>query len=124
MGVQVRGKLNQLQHSLPEGLVADAGWLEERGYSGSLRKKYADHGWLDQVTRGVYRRPAAQLPHEDTKQGLRWEGVVISLQTLLNAKFVVGGRTALELQGFTHYLPFAPQREAHLYGTGKRPGWI
>jgi len=53
-----------------------------------------------------------------------WESVAISLQTLLGAKFVVGGRTALELQGFAHYLSSSPPREVHLYGTVKRPTWL
>jgi len=53
-----------------------------------------------------------------------WESVVISLQTLLQARFVVGGRTALEVEGFAHYLSSEPQREVHLYGTSKRPSWI
>lgn len=49
---------------------------------------------------------------------------MISLQTLLKAHFVVGGRTALEVQGFAHYLSAAPQREVHLYATDRRPGWV
>jgi hypothetical protein len=39
-------------------------------------------------------------------------------------RFVVGGRTALELEGFANYLSAAPQREVHLYGADKRPGWV
>ena len=124
MGKQNQEKLNWLQRSLPEGLVADAAWLEKNGYSGALRKKYVAHGWLDQLARGVYRRPVAQLPHEAAGKGVPWESVVISLQALLQAKFVVGGRTALELQGFAHYLSSALQREVHLYGTDQRPGWV
>lgn len=123
MGTQNKEKLNWLQRSLPEGLVADAAWLEKYGYSGALRKKYVARGWLDQLARGVYRRPVPHLP-QDTAKALPWESVVISLQTLLHAKFVAGGRTALELQGFAHYLSSAPQREVHLYGTDKRPGWV
>ncbi len=124
MGTQNKEKLNWLQRSLPEGLVADAAWFERHGYSGALRNKYVAHGWLDRVARGVYRRPPPQLPHDGAEKGVSWESVVISLQTLLNAKFVVGGRTALELQGFAHYLSSAPQREVHLYGTDKRPAWV
>ena len=124
MGTQIKEKLNWLQHFLPEGLLADATWLEDHGYSGALRNKYVAHGWLDRVARGVYRRPPPQLPDGSAERGVSWEGVVISLQTLLDAKFVVGGRTALELQGFAHYLSSAPQREVHLYGTDKRPAWI
>src|ERR1035441_3803811 len=112
-----------MQQSLPEGLLADAAWLEKNGYSGALRQKYVAHGWLDQVARGVYRRPAPELAQQ-AANGVSWESVVISLQTLLEVRFVVGGRTALELEGFAHYLSAAQQREVHLYGADKRPGWV
>ena len=122
MGIRIQDKLNWLQRSLPEGLVADAAWLEKNGYSRALRNKYVARGWLDKVSRGVYRRPAPALKGEP-REGLRWQLVVISLQTLLGYSYTVGGRTALELQGFAHYLS-ARHREIHLYGTRKLPGWI
>jgi hypothetical protein len=47
-------------------------------------RKYVAHGWLEQVARGVYRRPVrTNADHE----GLRWQPVVISLQTLLGYPF-------------------------------------
>jgi hypothetical protein len=114
-----------MQRDLPEGLVVDAAWLEHRGYSSALRSKYASHGWLEQVARGVYRRPTALLSSPQKKdEPLRWQYVVISLQTVLERPFIVGGRTALELQGFAHYLSSGRHREVHLYGTGKPPGWV
>jgi len=124
VGIQTKPKLNWLQRSVPEGLVADSAWLEKHGYSRALRNKYVLHGWLEQVARGVYRRPAPKLTGEDGQQKLRWQPVVISLQTLLGYPYIVGGRTALELQGFAHYLPSERSREVHLYGTGKPPGWV
>jgi len=123
VGRRIQYKLNWLQRSLPEGLVADAAWLEKHGYSRSLRNKYVAHGWLDQVARGVYRRPAPKLQGEARHGNLRWQPVVISLQTLLGYPYTVGGRTALELQGFAHYLS-GHLREIHLYGTGRPPGWV
>src|SRR5262245_49541803 len=105
MGIQKYAKLNQLQRSLPEGLIVDAAWLEEHGYSRALRNKYVGRVWLDQVTRSVYRRPAPALQGEAHQEDLRWQSVVISLQTLLERPYTVGGRTALELQGLAHYLP-------------------
>jgi hypothetical protein len=123
MGIQNQEKLNWLQRSLPEGLVADASWLEKNGYSGALRKKYVAHGWLDRVARSVYRRPAPELAQQAGK-GVPWESVVISLQMLLKVPFTVGGRTGLELAGFAHYLSTASQREVHLYGTDRHPGWV
>lgn len=132
MGKQTTSKLNRLQYDLPEGLVVDAAWLERRGYSSALRSKYAAHGWLEQVARGVYRRPAAALPdpnkpdpNKNKKEGrLRWQHVVVSLQTILGQRLAVGGRTALEVQGFAHYLGAGEMREAHLYGLARPPAWV
>jgi hypothetical protein len=124
MRQQTLGKLNWLQHHLPEGLVVDANWLESHGYSRALRSKYATRGWLDQMVRGVYRRPPAQLPAPSEDEDLRWQYVVISLQTLLERPIIVGGRTALELQGFAHYLSAAGQHEVHLYGDEPPPSWV
>ncbi|HEY0701227.1 MAG TPA: type IV toxin-antitoxin system AbiEi family antitoxin domain-containing protein [Candidatus Acidoferrales bacterium] len=125
MGTQRGSKLNRLQYDLPEGLLIDAAWLERHGYSSALRSKYAAHGWLEQVARGVYRRPAAKLfdPH-NKDASLRWQHVVISLQTVLERPLFVGGRTALELQGFAHYLGAGDFREVHLYGTEAPPAWV
>jgi hypothetical protein len=124
VGKQNQDKLNSLQRTLPEGLIADAEWLDKRGYSGALRNKYVAHGWLERVGRGVYRRPTPKLQKELGKASLRWQHVVISLQTLLGYSYTVGGRTALELQGFAHYLSSGRDREIHLYGTGQPPGWV
>lgn len=107
-------KLNWLEQNLPEGLVVDAAWLSRRGYASNLRSQYVKAGWLKQPARGVFMRPRGML---------RWEQVVISLQTLLELALVVGGRTALELQGYAHYLP-QKQREVHLYGLEKPPAWL
>lgn len=124
MGQQKQGKLNWLQLNLPEGLLVDADWLQRHGYSSPLRSKYAAHGWLDQVARSVYRRPPAKLSTPDKDESLQWQHVVISLQTLLDRPVTVGGRTALELQGFAHYLTPAGPREIHLYGDKTPPGWV
>src|SRR5260370_39550813 len=83
MGVQHHDKLNWLQRSLPEGLVADSAWLEKHGYSRSLRTKYVAHGWLDRVARGAYRRPAPKPASDGGHETLRWQPAVISLQKVL-----------------------------------------
>lgn len=120
MGSQVNGKLNWLLHTLPEGLVVDAGWLEKHGISRQLRRKYVMHSWLLSPVRGVYCRPT---PSQEAKH-LAWEQLVISLNALLSMPIAVGGRTALELQGFSHYLAANGSREAHLYSNEDRPGWV
>jgi len=114
MAEQTEGKLNRLERLLPEGLLVDAAWLSKHGYSTSLRRQYVTAGWLDQPTRQVYRRKRGSLG---------WQQVVISLQTLLDQNLVVGGRTALELQGFAHYLAQETQ-SVHLYGPKHPPVWL
>lgn len=105
-------KLNRLQQ-LPEDALVDAAWLERHGYSSSLRSQYVKRGWLHQPAPRVYRRAAGRLT---------WQQVVISLQSFMDYPLTVGGRTALEEQGFAHYL--GQRREVYLYGPHKPPGWL
>lgn len=114
MSEQNKSKINRLGQLLPEGLLVDASWLEERGYYRSLRAKYVSSGWLEQPVRGVYRRPRGELG---------WEQLVISLQTLLELPVSIGGRTALELQGHAHYVS-PSQQSLHLYSDEKLPAWL
>lgn len=107
-------KLNALDRDLPEGLLVDAAWLGSHGFSTSLRSQYVAAGRLEQPVRRVYRRPRGSIS---------WREAVISLQMMLGYPLVVGGRTALELHGFAHYLT-SDLREVHLYGPKPPPTWL
>lgn len=112
-------KINRLHKALPQGLIVDSHWMEKNGFQPSLRHRYVSSGWLEQPARGVYRRPKGQM----TDAPLRWQQVVISVQLLLEYPLIVGGMTALDLHGFTHYL--SPDlKTVHLYGRVKPPGWL
>jgi len=88
--------------------------MEKNGYSRALRHQYVKAGWLEQPARSVYRRPWGSLS---------WEQVVISLQTLLAYPVSIGARTALEIQGYAHYLPHT-QNDIHLYSDTPLPAWL
>ncbi len=107
-------KLNRLQTEFPERFLADAAWLERHGYSSALRSQYVKAGWLNQPARRVYRR---------SREPLTWEQVVTSMQILLDLPLTVGGRTALEQQGYGHYLRKS-LHEVHLYGSKRPPTWL
>jgi Transcriptional regulator, AbiEi antitoxin, Type IV TA system/Transcriptional regulator, AbiEi antitoxin N-terminal domain len=107
-------RLNPLERDLPEGLLVDAAWMSRHGFSTSLRSHYVTRHRLEQPIRRVYRRPRGSL---------RWQQVVVSLQALLGHAVVVGGRTALELHGYAHYLP-QNRKEVHLYGPRRPPSWV
>lgn len=115
MSEQRASKINQLEKQLPEGLVVDSAWLSAHGFATNLRSHYVATGRLEQPARRVYRRPYGKLS---------WQQVVISLQTLLlRNPLTVGGRTALELQGYAHFLS-QTQKEVHLYGPKPPPTWL
>ena len=124
MGHQKRDKLNYLHRLLPEGLVADAAWFTRMGYPSPLRSRYVASGWLEPVMRGVFRRPLHTPGVEEGSVPLRWQHVVVSLQLVLERPIVVGGRTALEVQGFGHYASSGRPGEVHLYGDEAAPGWL
>jgi hypothetical protein len=119
MGSQTQGKLNWLQQTLPEGLVVDSGWLEEHGISRQLRRKYVAHGWLNTLARSVFCRP----PFPDDRL-VPWQQLVISLNAFQQEPVAVGARTALEMQGFSHYLSPGGPREAHLFTNWDFPSWV
>lgn len=119
-----RSLLNHLQHLLPEGLLADAAWFERMGYSSSLRRRYVDTGWLERIVRGVYLRPAYLPGVPETRMPLDWRQVVVSLQMVMHRPLVVGGRSALELNGYAHVVGLRGMREIHLYGDEAPPHWL
>ena len=105
---------NSLENQLPEGLVVDRVWLAERGFARPLVDYYLRSGALAPVARGAYRRPGPPL---------KWEHVVYSIQNLGYSAYV-GGRSALEFQGFAHYLSMQGVQQVHLYGADRLPGWV
>src|SRR5262249_30267380 len=88
-----------------------------------LRAKYVANGWLETPARGVYRRPATQQGEVRAAAGSEWESAVYSLQTLNEHPVYVGGRTALELQGFGHYVSGWRTNEVQLYTPAPLPKW-
>jgi hypothetical protein len=105
-----------LETVLP-GRLVDTPTLERHGVTRMLAHKYIDSGWLEPVVRGLYRRPNAESSNAD------WQLVVHSLQQVMGYSSVVGGRTALELQGFAHYLAMRGDQDIHLYGNA-HPSWL
>ena len=115
MGLQRNEKLNSLLECLPEGVAAPSSWLADQGYSRQLVRKYVQGNWLQALGRGVYARPQGTVT---------WKGVVLGMQRLADLRFHVGGVSALNRQGFAHYLPLGGENTIHLWGRGKVPAWV
>jgi hypothetical protein len=107
--------VQSLESVLLEGLIVDRKWLSKKGFHRTRVDFFLRSGRLVNVSRGVYRRPGPPL---------KWEHVVYSLRTL-GFPVHIGGRSALEMQGYAHYLPLGanPQR-IDLRCTRKLPYWL
>lgn len=115
MSEQNAGKLNRLLAELGDTRLVSSRWLRAHGYSNSLVARYVGSGWLVSPARGVYMRQGGRL---------QWDGVVHSLQAGEGMPLHVGGRFALTLQGYEHYLRLGDAGTITLYGPERPPGWL
>ncbi|WP_258119992.1 type IV toxin-antitoxin system AbiEi family antitoxin [Mesorhizobium onobrychidis] len=106
-----------LQNLLPEGLPVTKQWLAKQtpDFDRHALDNLVKSRQLTPLASGVYIRPGTHLT---------WQGVVAALQTIFRTDLTVGGLTALELQGFAHYLPLSRQHAVHLYGKNALPTWL
>ena len=112
MNAERRRKLAEL---LPEGVITIPSWLMKQGFSRVDIDNLVKSGVLTSLRHGVYVR-GQFLAH--------WQAVVYALQAIMHEKPVVGGLTALEIQGFAHYLPLSEVKTVHLYSREKQPSWL
>jgi hypothetical protein len=94
MNTKGGNKLNQLLTRWKRGAVYTQTYLSRLGYYHDLVKSYRRNGWLDSVGTGAFKLSGDSVD---------WFGGLYSLQKQLKLPVHVGGRTALELKGFSHY---------------------
>jgi hypothetical protein len=110
VNADLRAKLAKL---VPYGFLVTRHWLAAQGVERHGIDNLVKSRQLITLFSGVYTRP-------ETKP--TWQGVVCSLQRM-GSSLTVGGLTALELQGFAHYLPLSESKTVHLYGSDLLPAW-
>jgi Transcriptional regulator, AbiEi antitoxin, Type IV TA system/Transcriptional regulator, AbiEi antitoxin N-terminal domain len=115
MSLEKSSLINQLQRDLPEGLIATTSWLNIKGYSNQLLRKYLLSHWLESPARSAYRRPGPPL---------KWQQVVASLQLLNGLPLHVGGKTALVHRGLGHYAQLGGVETIQLFGPSPLPPWV
>ena len=113
-----RTKINQLLTSWPNGTVSACSWLHQKGFGYDLINLYRRSCWLYSVGRGAVARVGDQLD---------WTGGLYAIQKQLNLPIHVGGRTALEMRGYAHFVPLGKgRRGVYLYGAPRTrlPAWF
>jgi len=105
----------QLDELLPFGMVATKQWLLSKGVSLHRIDNALKSRKLELLATGVYARVGVPVT---------WQGIVCSLQKMVEDPVHVGGLSALELLGFGHYLSSTKKTTIHLYSQTKRPPWL
>ena len=116
MSQEKKTKINQLISQWPRGTVSVASYLNALSFSHDLLVGYKRSGWIQSFGRGAY------ILYGDK---VEWAGALYALQTQLGLNVHPGGKTALELKGYAHYLP-SGRRTVFLYGTQGQvlPKWF
>jgi hypothetical protein len=109
-------KINKLLKSWPSGTVGLSVWLEKTDVSRQLQQHYQKSGWFESLDRGAFKRVG------DT---VDWLGAIYALQKQAGLNVHVGARTALGLQGQSHYLELNA-KTAQLFAPRKTnlPAWF
>ena len=109
-------KINQLMKSWQKGTVKLSSTLKEMGYQKDLLKKYVQSGWLESLGYGAFKL---------AEDNVEWYGALKALQEQKNSMLHPGGKTALILKGYGHYLS-AALHQIDLFGnkTDVPPKWF
>jgi len=107
--------MDDLKKMIPTGEAASRCTLIKAGIKPYTLDNYLRSGKLKLLSKGVYCWND-NLPN--------WQGLVASLPRLIEQKIIVGGITALELQGYAHYLKINPNQHIHLYSDSHVPLWV
>ena len=115
MSNQKRSKINLLMSQWPKGTLATTAFLHKNEIDKELIKRYKKSNWIEMVSNGVYK-----LPDDD----IDWYGALYAIQRQLNLSIHPGGKTALQLLGYSHYLA-ETLNKLYLFGYRgtKLPTW-
>ena len=95
MTTKKQNKLKNLLTQWKRGVVYTQTFLSELGYNHDLVKAYRRSGWIESIGTGAYKLSG------DT---VEWPGGLYALQMQKKLPVHAGGRTALELKGYAHYV--------------------
>jgi hypothetical protein len=117
MASSTSSKINQLLKIWPSGTVAVLPWLEKKGVYQQLVHEYEKTSWLRAVGRGAYAREGDKL---------EWTGGLYAIQEQMGLAIHTGGKTALQMQGYAHFLPMGKNSTILLFGPPgvKLPTWF
>lgn len=115
MSLETQSKINQLLQGAVSGGLLFSEWLSSNGYSPQLVNRYKNSGWLETLCKGVLYRT------NDKLSAL----MAIHSYNIQNDKSIrVAAHSALELQGFYHYVPMGKPNLMVALNSRNRMDWL
>jgi hypothetical protein len=101
----------------PRGTVAAQTWLESQGVYRQLARTYLQSAWVERVGRGAYKLAGDKVA---------WTGGLYAIQHHLKLPIHAAAKTALELQGYAHFLPIGKSATVWIFGNPdtRLPTWF
>jgi hypothetical protein len=117
MASETGSKINQLIKAWPQGAVAVSPWLEKQGVYQQLVHEYEKTSWVRRIGQGAFVRAGDKF---------EWHGGLFAIQEQLGLPVHAGGKTALQLSGYAHFLPLGKGYLLSLFGEPgvKLPRWF
>ena len=115
MSIQTAGNIKHLVLSKYARGLMFSQWLKEKGYSRQLLNKYRASGWLESLCRGVM-----MMKGYDRKALV----ALACYNEQLDKRYRVAAHSALELAGFSHYIPMGKPVLMVAHGNDKVPAWF
>lgn len=117
MSSQNVSKINSLLMNWPKGTLATYDWLEGQGVYRQLADTYVNSKWLERLGRGAFKRSGEEV---------NWTGALYAMQKQLKLSVHAAGKTALQMQGYAHYLALGSESVSVLFGKPgeKLPAWF
>lgn len=115
MSVFSGSKINQLLSNGTYGGLFFSEWLRKMGYSSQLIKRYKESGWLVSLVNGVFFR---------RNERLSALAAIYSYNKQTDKSVRIAAHSALELHGFSHYIPMGKPKLMVSVDTVKKKQWM
>ena len=115
MDISAGSKINRLLSEGTYGGLFFSEWLDRMGYSAQLIKRYRESGWLESLTNGVMFRKSEKLSAL---------AAIHSFNKQTEKKVRIAAHSALELHGFSHYIPMGKPKLMVSFDPSKPGEWV
>lgn len=109
-------KINQILQRIQKNDLVFSSWMSGHGVSRTEQGAFVKSGWLDKLTQGVYKLHGSEPTLFNA---------VSSYNSQLGKNCFLGASTALDLRGFSHFVPMGKQSAYLFTPTSQRlPSWL